>query len=114
MKNIFLVTPMLCILGSTATAACHDFRTDITSGEPEVIICYGTKCDLTRKIVVCNGGGNNFTDYEVGWRFGYTYEVHTDDDIQEYIEWNGAVVPPEKWEEIRVFEVKEGIAIEVD
>lgn len=115
MKNIFLAASMLCTLGSTAMALCHDFQADGTTTEPDVIICYGSKCDLTRVAVTCNGGGNNFTDYEIGWRFGYTYEVHSNEDtMQEYIGWKGAAIPPEKWKKIRVFKLKDGTAVEVD
>jgi len=115
MKNTIFATSVLCTLGSVATAACHDFGADSTSQAPEVIICYGVKCDLTRLEVQCNGGGNNFTDYEVGWRFGYTYNVHSDDDsMDKYIHWKGEVIPPEEWEKIRFFNLKDGIAIEVE
>lgn len=115
MKHTFFAASALCILGSTATAACHDFTIDSASKAPEVIVCYDTKCDLTTLEVQCNGGGNNFTDYAVGWRFGYTYNVHRDDDSQEeYILWKGEVIPPEEREKIRLFDLKDGIAVEVE
>ncbi|MBO9442521.1 hypothetical protein J7363_10470 [Phaeobacter italicus] len=115
MRKVFITTFMFCVLGTTATAACHDFLEDNQSLGPEVIICYGSKCDLTRVAVQCNGGGNNFTDYEVGWRFGYTYEVDSfEDTMQEYILWKGAFIPTEKWEEIRVFELHGETAFEVN
>ena len=115
MKDTFIAASALCILGSAATAACHDFTADSASEAPEVIICYDTKCDLTKMDVQCNGGGDNFTDYAVGWRFGYTYNVHVDDDtMEEYILWKGRVIPQEEWGKIRVFELREGGAVEVE
>lgn len=115
MKDTLFAASALCVLGSTATAACHDFKTDRVSKAPEVIICYDTKCDLTRLEVQCNGGGNNFTAYEVGWSFGYKYNVHTDDGImEEYILWKGDVIPPAEWDKIRVFDLKNHVATEVE
>lgn len=115
MRDIFLAAAMLCTMGSTAMALCSDFQADGQSDAPEAIICYGSKCDLTRVNLQCNGGGNNFTEYEVGWVFGYTYEVHSvEDTMQEYIMWKGAAVSPEKWNEIRVFELHDDNAVEVD
>tara|TARA_R110002049_G_scaffold143103_7_gene305066 strand:+ start:10691 stop:11038 length:348 start_codon:yes stop_codon:yes gene_type:complete len=114
MKDTFFAASALCILGSTATAACHDYKTDKASKAPEVIVCYDKKCDLTRLEVQCSGGGNNFTDYAVGWRFGYTYNVHSgDDSVEEYILWKGVVIPPEERDKIRVFDLNDGIAVEV-
>jgi hypothetical protein len=115
MKYILLSTSALCIWGSTATAACRDFTTDSASKAPEVIICFDTKCDLTSLEVQCNGGGNNFTSYAVGWTFGYTYNVQADDDsIDEYILWKGEVIPPEEREKIRIFDLNNDVAVEVE
>lgn len=115
MKYILLSTSALCILGSTATAACHDFTTDSASKAPEVIICFDTKCDLTSLEVQCNGGGNNFTSYAVGWTFGYTYNVQAgDDSIDEYILWKGEVIPPVERKKIRIFDLNDDVAVEVE
>ena len=55
------------------------------------------------------------TGSAVQWRrFGYTYNVHSgDDSVEEYILWKGVVIPPEERDKIRVFDLNDGIAVEV-